>query len=77
MSGNQQEDHMVIINDEEDEIDKVTDIISLRSNYVNLSPESVLKSKIVIQELTRRATNNLFMSSSGQDKKEMKLKLLL
>ena len=37
VSGNQQEDPMVIINDEEYEIDNVTDIKSL-SNYVKLSP---------------------------------------
>ena len=49
MSGNQQEDPMVITNDKRNKSDDVKDNISLRSNYVNLSLESVLKSEIVVQ----------------------------
>ena len=68
VSGNKQDNPMVITNDEMNESDDVTNNISLGPNYVSLSPESVLKSEIVVQELTRRATKNLFMSSSGQYK---------
>ena len=55
---------MVITDDEKKESDNAIDKISLRSNFVSVSQESVLKSEIVVQELTRKATKDLFISSS-------------